>query len=85
MRTTLTIDDDLAVEIKRRVRRSGAPFRDVVNELLRSGLASGGSAVTAMPHVTPPHDFGLGPGHDHTRVWELLAAEDAAEYRGSQP
>ncbi|GAB1488144.1 hypothetical protein MASR2M8_05880 [Opitutaceae bacterium] len=85
MRTTLTIDDDLAVEIKRRVRRSGAPFRDVVNDLLRAGMASSATLVSPAPHVTPSHDFGLGAGHDHARAWDLLAAEDAAEYRGSQP
>lgn len=85
MRTTLTIDDDLAVEIKRRVRRTGAPFRDVVNDLLRAGMAAPAAGGPAAPHVTPAHDFGLGAGHDHVRAWELLAAEDAAEYRASQP
>ena len=85
MRTTLTIDDDLAVEIKKRVRRSGVPFRDVVNDLLRAGMSAPSKAASTAPHVTPPHDFGLGPGHDHVRAWELLAAEDATEYRASQP
>ncbi|HEY0966873.1 MAG TPA: hypothetical protein VGD88_05755 [Opitutaceae bacterium] len=85
MRTTLTIDDDLAVEIKRRVRRSGAPFRDVVNDLLRAGMAAPAATATVAPHVTAAHDFGLGSGHDHVRAWDLLAAEDAAEYRASQP
>jgi len=40
MRTTLTLDDDVAAKLKLLVRRSGRAFRDVVNETLRRGLAN---------------------------------------------
>ena len=39
MRTTLTLDEDVAAKLKAAARRSGRPFRDVVNEALRRGLA----------------------------------------------
>jgi Arc/MetJ family transcription regulator len=38
MRTTLTIDDDLAHELQEAARKSGKPFKDIVNDALRKGL-----------------------------------------------
>ena len=40
MRTTLTLDDDVAAKLKMEAHRAGRPFREVVNETLRRGLAS---------------------------------------------
>jgi hypothetical protein len=40
MRTTLTIDDDLARELQATATRSGKSFKDVVNDALRMGLGS---------------------------------------------
>jgi hypothetical protein len=37
-RTTLTLDDDVADGLAVAARRSGRPFRDVVNEAIRRGL-----------------------------------------------
>lgn len=41
MRTTLTIEDDVAKELESRMRREGRSLKAIVNELLRRGLASG--------------------------------------------
>lgn len=38
MRTTLTIDDSLASELKKRALETGKPFKQVVNEALLAGL-----------------------------------------------
>lgn len=38
MRTTLTIDDNIARQLKELVHRSGKPFKTVVNEALRAGI-----------------------------------------------
>lgn len=38
MRTTLTIDDDVAVQLDRLRRKNDASFKDVVNDVLRRGL-----------------------------------------------
>ncbi len=40
MRTTLTLDDDVAAKLKAESRRAGRPFKEIVNEALRSGLAT---------------------------------------------
>ncbi len=39
MRTTITLEDDVAVAIDQLRRREGRSLRDVVNEVLRLGLA----------------------------------------------
>jgi hypothetical protein len=38
MRTTLTLDDDVAVEIERLRRARDASLKDIVNDVLRRGL-----------------------------------------------
>lgn len=38
MRTTLTIEDSLASELKKRALETGKPFKQVVNETLLIGL-----------------------------------------------
>ncbi len=40
MRTTLTLDDDLADKLKRQAERRGISFKEVVNAALRNGLAA---------------------------------------------
>jgi len=39
MRTTLTLDDDVAAEIERLRRTRNANFKDLVNDALRRGLS----------------------------------------------
>ena len=43
MRTTLTIDDDVAVQLERLQRKSDNSFKDLVNEALRRGLQQMGT------------------------------------------
>ncbi len=46
MRTTLTLDDDVAVQVERLRRERDASLKDVVNEALRRGL----SQMQKRPH-----------------------------------
>ncbi len=41
MRTTLTLDDDVAKRLRERARERGLPFKRVVNDALRIGLQGG--------------------------------------------
>ena len=41
MRTTLTIDDDIAVALKAIARNRGKTFKAVVNDVMRKGLMTG--------------------------------------------
>ena len=82
MRTTLTLDDDLAGLLKRRARKLGISFKEAVNRSIRAGL---GEAVAARPQPTPktmPHSFGFRPGIDLDKLGQLvdeLEAEGFAE------
>jgi hypothetical protein len=71
MRTTLTLDEDLAEALKEKAFRSGASFKQVVNEAIRSGL-SGDPLPRAEPYELEPAALGgVRPGHDLDRALEL--------------
>ena len=41
MRTTLTLDDDVAAKLRAEARKSGRSFKETVNQVLRLGLHTG--------------------------------------------
>lgn len=71
MRTTLTIDDDVAILIEERRRREALSFKQVVNALLREGLRSGRQAPRAKKHRTRPHELRMRAGFDPARLNQL--------------
>jgi hypothetical protein len=82
MRTTLTLDDDVAAKLKAESRRTGRPFREIVNETLRRGLA--GQRVTAERQAfrITARDLGdLRPGLSLDNVAELIAQVEGALHR----
>lgn len=73
MRTTLTLDDDVATKLRAEARRARLPFRDVVNETLRRGLASRRAASSRQTFKIEPRDLGdLRPGLSLDNVAELI-------------
>ncbi len=50
MRTTLTLDDDIAEKLRNLAHRRQLPFKEVVNAVLRRGLSPGGNRT---PPTTP--------------------------------
>ena len=82
MRTTLTLDDDLAGLLKERARELGIPFKEAVNRTIRAGI---GEDTVARSHPAPKtisHSFGFRPGIDLDKLGQLadeLEAEDFAE------
>jgi hypothetical protein len=43
VRTTLTLDDDVAIRLDRERRKRRVSFKDIVNEVLRAGLDTFGA------------------------------------------
>lgn len=78
MRTTLTLDDDLAMMLKRESEETRRSFRDVVNDAIRRGMVDSVAprAVVEVPVFDLGHvaDAGENP-------WDVLAREDAARQR----
>lgn len=59
MRTTLTLEEDVAIEIERRRRERGTSMKREVNELLRAGLAHQREPVRQPTRFrTPALDIG---------------------------
>lgn len=82
MRTTLTLDDDVASRLKAEVRRSGRPFKDVVNERLRFALSSRPDKKPEPPFEIRPRDLGsLRPGLSLDNVGTLLEASEGPAHR----
>jgi hypothetical protein len=73
VRTTLSLDDDVAGLLKKEMRRSGASLKETVNELLRLGLMASHHR-TRKPFVVTPLPLGLPPGLSYDNIEELIEA-----------
>jgi hypothetical protein len=76
MRTTLTLDDDVAAMLRRARAKSPLGFKELVNDLLRSGLKQAMSPKSPpKPYRTPTSDGGeclLGSIANTEEVLDLL-------------
>ena len=79
MRTTLTIDDDLAGLLKQRARELGIPFKEAVNRTIRAGLGEAATMHRGRPPKTRPHSFGFRPGVDPDKLGQLADELEAEE------
>jgi hypothetical protein len=77
VRTTLTLDDDVAALLKREVRKSGEPFKQLVNRYLRLGLTAR-KQPPRQPFKVTPINLGLPP---YTKVEEMLEKLEGPDYR----
>jgi hypothetical protein len=81
IRTTLTIDPDVAQILKRRMAQTKLTFKQTVNDALRAGLAR-----TATPPRFPrfrvdPHPCAFFPGIDQDRMNQLAGQLEADAVR----
>jgi hypothetical protein len=72
VRTTLTLDDDVNAKLRAEARRSGKPFKQVLNDCLRTALNSRLRRVSAKPYVVKARPLGLKPGYSYDNVWGLI-------------
>jgi hypothetical protein len=77
MRTTLSLDDDVAQLLNKEVRRSGDSFKQVVNRFLRLGLTASKQPVR-KPFRVKPWNLGLPP---FEKVEELLEYLEGPDHR----
>ncbi|MEI7781197.1 MAG: DUF2191 domain-containing protein [Planctomycetota bacterium] len=82
MRTTLTLDSDVAERAKADAAAMGKPFKEIVNEALRLGLdALEGRLGMAVPYRTEPSDLGLRSGLTYDDVADLLSRSEREDFR----
>jgi hypothetical protein len=80
VRTTLTLDDDLAGLLKRRARELGVPFKEAVNRTIRAGLGEAAVTRRGAAPKTVPHSFGFRPGIDPDKLGQLADELEAEGY-----
>ena len=82
MRTTLTLDDDVAARLQAEARRTGRSFKALVNEHLRRSLAQRTRAKQIGPFRVLARDLGGPlPGRSYDDVAALLDEAEGPERR----
>ena len=82
MRTTLTIEPDVAEKLRRRMAQTKLPLKQTINEALRLGLAQINQSKRSRKFRVEAHASGFFPGIDHDRMNQLadeLEAESALD------
>jgi len=81
MRTTLTIDDDIAAELDRLRREREGSLKDIVNDVLRHGLRDMRSRPKARkPFRTKAYDMGP-PFVNIDNVAEAIAYAEGEDFK----
>jgi hypothetical protein len=80
VRTTLSLDEDVAKQLRREIRRSGASLKAAVNHFLRLGLM-----VSRKPDrkqfLVHPRPLGLPPGLSYDNVEDLIEAIEGTMHK----
>ncbi len=79
MRTTLTLDPDVAARIESEMKLSGEGLKAVVNRALRFGLGMTDTPLAPERFEVTPHEFGIRPGTDLDRLNQLVDELEAEE------
>jgi hypothetical protein len=81
MRTTLTIDDDVAAKARLAVRTTGLSFKELINSALRIGIDVVQSPKKSRPYHTQARPMGLRKGLSYDNVAELLSVSEGEDHR----
>jgi hypothetical protein len=77
MRTTVTLDADVAAKLKQTARERGISFKEALNSNVRRGLESTG--VGARPYRVPTRRLGARPGVNLDKALQLAGELEDAE------
>lgn len=72
MRTTITLDDDIADKIEILRNEQNMSFKQAVNLLLRQGLEARLQQPSSKRYSSQPRRLGLRPGYDSVRLNQLV-------------
>lgn len=82
MRTTLTIDDDVAFGLKKvQDDEPKKSFKEIVNEVLRRGLRSNHDSPKQKEFKLITHPLGLRPGFSLDNIEDLLDRIEGSDRR----
>ncbi|MHB1846087.1 MAG: ribbon-helix-helix domain-containing protein, partial [Deltaproteobacteria bacterium] len=72
VRTTLTLDDDVAAKLEKLARRRRLSFKEVVNATLRRGLGAQAAEPAGVPFRLQTFRSAFRPGIDPLRLNHLV-------------
>jgi Ribbon-helix-helix protein, copG family len=78
MRTTVTLDDDVAAKLKEEARRQNRSFKEILNISVRRGLRAG-TTTAADPYQVRPRALRARPRVDLDRALQLAGDLEDAE------
>ena len=84
MRTTVTIQDDLAAQIEEMRKREGLTFKAALNQVLRLGVQAKSAPPKPKKFRTATRMLGLKPGIDPTRLNALLDDLESGDFMGEE-
>jgi hypothetical protein len=79
MRTTITLEPDLARALRQRAKDTDRTFKDVVNDAIRNGLTRARDVRRAPFRVVAYHLGGVCPGVNLDKAIQLAASIEDAE------
>src|SRR5438270_10647617 len=79
VRTTLTLDPDIAAKARKGAAKLGKPLKEIINAALRIGLEQVLNPSKAKPYCTTPRPMGLREGLSYDNIGELLARAEAED------
>jgi hypothetical protein len=80
MRTTVTLEQDLADRLKEYAHRRRTSFKVALNTLLRRGLAAQNAPSPGRRFAVEPHSGRLQPGLDPGKLNQLVDRLEAEDF-----
>lgn len=81
MRTTITLEDDVAAKLRELAHQRRTSFKRTVNETLRAGLAAGKKPAGRTKFRVEAVACGFQPGVDPARLNQLLDELETDDFR----
>ena len=82
MRTTVTLEPDLAKKLKALAHSRGLSFKQALNEAIRRGLTSPAQQDAQPRYTVQPHAGGFRPGIDPGKLNQLVDQLEVEDFIG---
>jgi hypothetical protein len=81
IRTTVTLDENVMERLKQEARSRGIPFRQALNDVLRSGLLASRMSPQQLAFRIEPRHMGTRQDINYDNVAALLEIGEGDSYR----
>jgi hypothetical protein len=81
IRTTITLDDDFYERLKQESKTRGMPFRQTINDVIRSGFLAGKVKLKTTPFEFKTFPMGTYPGISYDNTEQLIELGEGEFHR----